>query len=188
MRALMIKGARDLGVVEIEPPAPPADDEVQVRVRAVALNHIDVWGWRGMAFAKRKLPLVAGAEAAGEISAIGKDVTGLSEGQIVSLYGAKTCGQCKGCLEGKDNFCEDVQGIYGFHIDGFAQELINIPARLVVAAPKGVDVIAAACAPVTFGCVEHMLFDNAKLQSGEIILVHAGGSGIQYHQSCRRAQ
>ena len=178
MRALVIKGARDLGVIEIDPPGTPADDEVQVRLRAVALNHIDVWGWRGMAFAKRVLPIVAGAEAAGEIVACGKDVTGLSMGQMVSLYGAKTCGTCDGCVEGRDNFCEDVQGIYGFHIDGFAQELINIPARLVVAAPDGVDAIAAACAPVTFGCVEHMLFDNAKLQKGEIILVHAGGSGI----------
>jgi len=178
MRALMIKGTRDLGVVEIDDPAAPAADEVQVRIRAVALNHIDVWGWRGMAFAKRKLPIVAGAEAAGEIAACGKDVTGFSKGQIVSLYGAKTCGQCASCLEGRDNFCEDVQGIYGFHIDGFAQEFINIPARLVVAAPNGVDAVAAACAPVTFGCVEHMLFDNAKLQSGESVLIHAGGSGI----------
>ncbi len=178
MRALVIKGARDVGVIETDAPGAPADDEVQVRIGAVALNHIDVWGWRGMAFAKRVLPIVAGAEAAGEIAACGKDVTGFSKGQIVSLYGAKTCGTCAGCVEGRDNFCEDVQGIYGFHIDGFARELINIPARLVVGAPRGVDVIAAACAPVTFGCVEHMLFDNAKLKDGEIILVHAGGSGI----------
>jgi alcohol dehydrogenase len=178
MRALMIKGTRDVGVDEIDAPGPPAADEVQVRVRAVALNHIDVWGWRGMAFAKRKLPIVAGAEAAGEIAAWGEDVSGCSKGQIVSLYGAKTCGQCAGCLEGRDNFCEDVQGIYGFHINGFAQELINIPARLVVKAPEGVDALNAACAPVTFGCVEHMLFDNARLQPGETILVHAGGSGI----------
>ncbi len=178
MRALTINGPRDLGVAEIEAPSVPADDEVQVRIRAVALNHIDVWGWRGMVFAKRKLPIVAGAEAAGEIAACGKNVTGFSTGQIVSLYGAKTCGVCPGCIEGRDNFCEDVQGIYGFHIDGFARELINIPARLVVAAPSGVDAVAAACAPVTFGCVEHMLFDNAKLKQGEIILVHAGGSGI----------
>jgi len=178
MRALKIKGARDVGVDEISPPPAPAADEIQVRVRAVALNHIDVWGWRGMAFAKRKLPIVAGAEAAGEIVAWGEDVTGFSKGQIVCLYGAKTCGHCTGCLEGRDNFCEDVQGIYGFHINGFAQELMNIPARLAVRAPEGVGVIDAACAPVTFGCVEHMLFDNAKLQPGETILVHAGGSGI----------
>jgi len=101
MRALKIKGARDVGVDEISPPPAPAADEIQVRVRAVALNHIDVWGWRGMAFAKRKLPIVAGAEAAGEIVAWGEDVTGFSKGQIVCLYGAKTCGHCTGCLEGR---------------------------------------------------------------------------------------
>ncbi len=52
-------------------PRRPGAGEVQVRVKAVALNHIDVWGWRGMAFAKRQLPLVVGAEAAGEIAAVG---------------------------------------------------------------------------------------------------------------------
>ncbi len=178
MRALMIKGSRDLEVSEIAPPPPPAPDEVQVRIRGVALNHIDVWGWRGMAFAKRKLPIVIGAEAAGEIVDLGQDVTGLTKGQTVSLYGAQTCGECEACLEGRDNFCENVKGIYGFHLDGFAQELMNIPARLAIAAPEGVDAISAACAPVTYGCVEHMLFDNAKLKAGETILVQAGGSGI----------
>lgn len=53
-----------------------------------------------------------------------------------------------------------------------------MPARLAVPVPAGLDPIAAACAPVTFGTVEHMLFDNAKLQDGETILIQAGGSGI----------
>jgi alcohol dehydrogenase len=60
--------------------------------------------------------------------------------------------------------------VHGFHLDGFAQEKINLPARLLVAAPPGVDAIGAAVAPVTFGTVEHMLFDNAKLEPGETIL------------------
>jgi alcohol dehydrogenase len=62
--------------------------------------------------------------------------------------------------------------------EGFAQEKINLPARLLVPAPPGVDATAAAVVPVTFGTVEHMLFDNARLEPGETILVHAGGSGI----------
>ena len=68
--------------------------------------------------------------------------------------------------------------MHGFHLDGFACERVNLPARLLVPAPPGVDAVAAALAPVTFGTVEHMLFDNAKLEPGEHILVHAGGSGI----------
>ena len=55
-------------------PPPPADGEVQIRIKAVALNHLDVWGFRGMAFAKRKLPLVVGAEASGEIASVGSGV------------------------------------------------------------------------------------------------------------------
>ena len=99
-------------------------------------------------------------------------------GQVGALYGANICGKCKPCLEGRDNFCENVGGVFGFHIDGFAQERMNFPARLFVPAPEGLDPVAVALTPITFGTVEHMLFDNAKLQPGESILVHAGGSGI----------
>ncbi len=178
MRALRNFAERDLRVVEVDDPAPPGDDEVQVRICAVALNHIDVWGWRGMAFAQRELPITVGAEASGEIIAVGKNVTDLEVGQVGALYGANTCGTCKPCVEGRDNFCENVNGIFGFHIDGFAQEKMNFPARLFVPAPEGLDPISAALTPITFGTVEHMLFDNAKLQPGESILVQAGGSGI----------
>ncbi len=178
MRALQLKAEREVALVNVDPPPQPGDDEIQVRIRAVALNHIDVWGWRGMAFARRKLPIIIGAEAAGEIVAAGANVDGLRTGQLVALYGAQTCNSCAPCREGRDNFCENVGGIHGFHRDGFAQELVNMPARLAVPAPEGVDAIAAACAPVTFGTVEHMLFDNARLRSGETVLIQAGGSGV----------
>ena len=65
MRALQLHDNRALAPADLPPPGPPAPAEVQVRIAAVALNHIDVWGWRGMAFAKRRLPIVVGAEAAG---------------------------------------------------------------------------------------------------------------------------
>jgi alcohol dehydrogenase len=131
-----------------------------------------------MAFAKRKMPLVVGAEAAGEIAAVGPGVTALEPGDSVVMYGAQTCGVCKACREGRDNLCEDVHGIMGFHVDGFSRELVNMPERLVIKVPANVAMRDAACAPIAFSTVEHMLFDNAKLQPGESILVHAGGSGI----------
>ncbi len=178
MRALQLVEDRRLEAVDLPPPPAPAAGEVTLRVKAVALNHIDVWGWRGMAFAKRKMPLVIGAEASGEVETLGPGVSGLVPGQLVSIYGARTCGNCDPCREGRDNFCETADSIYGFHIDGFFRELLNLPARLAVKAPAGVDALAAALAPITFGTVEHMLFDNAKLKAGETVLVHAGGSGI----------
>jgi alcohol dehydrogenase len=178
MRALQLVEDRRLETVDLPPPPPPAHGEVTLRIKAVALNHIDVWGWRGMAFAKRKMPLVIGAEASGEVDEVGPGVAGLMPGQLVAIYGARTCGLCRACREKRDNLCENVGGVHGFHLDGFAQEKINIPARLLVPAPPGVDAIGAAVVPVTFGTVEHMLFDNARLEPGETILVHAGGSGI----------
>jgi alcohol dehydrogenase len=131
-----------------------------------------------MAFAKRKMPVVVGVEAAGEIGAVGAGVEALAPGQPVVPYGALTCGTCKPCREGRDNLCENVGGIMGFHVDGFARELLNMPARLLVPVPPGVALRDAACAPVGFATVQHMLFDNARLEPGETILVHAGGSGI----------
>jgi alcohol dehydrogenase len=178
IRALTLLGDRKLELAQVPAPPPPAAGEVQIAVKAVALNHLDLWGFRGMAFAKRKMPLVVGAEAAGEIAAVGDGVTGFKPGDPVVMYGALTCGQCKACLEGRDNLCENVAGIMGFHVDGFARDLLNMPARLVIPVPKGVAMRDAACAPIGFSTVEHMLFDNAKLQPGETILVQAGGSGI----------
>lgn len=178
MRALRLHGDRDLRLETLPDPEMPGPGEVRIRVRAVALNFLDVWGFRGMAFAKRKLPQVAGVECSGEIEAIGAGVEGFAIGDVVVPYGAETCGECRACREGRDNLCENVAGILGFHVDGFARELIVRPARLVVKAPAGVSFEDAACAAIGFGTVQHMLFDNAKLEPGESILVHAGGSGI----------
>jgi alcohol dehydrogenase len=178
MRALTLVADRKLELVDVPPPSPPGPGEVQIRIKAVALNHIDLWGFRGMAFAKRKLPLVVGAEASGEIAAVAADVSTFNAGDRVVMYGALTCGICKACREGRDNLCENVQGIMGFHVDGFSRDLVNLPARLVIPVPEGVSLRDAACAPIAFSTVQHMLFDNAKLEPGETILVHAGGSGI----------
>ncbi len=178
MRALTLVADRKIELRDVAPPPAPSRGEAQISIKAIGLNHIDVWGWRGMAFAKRKLPLVVGAEAAGEIVAVGPDVAGLKAGDRVVAYGALTCGACEACREGRDNLCENPAGVMGFHLDGFARDLVNMPARLLVPIPPGVSFRDAACAPVAFATVQHMLFDNAKLEPGESILVQAGGSGI----------
>jgi alcohol dehydrogenase len=178
MRALTLVADRKLELREVALPSPPVAGEVQVRIKAVALNHLDLWGFRGMAFAKRALPLVVGVEAAGEIAAVGPAVEGRRVGDPVALYGGLTCGVCKACREGRDNLCENIGGIMGFHVDGFARDLVNMPARLTIPVPAGVTPRDASCAPIAFATVEHMLFDNAKLQPGETVLVQAGGSGI----------
>jgi alcohol dehydrogenase len=178
IRALQLLADRDIALVQRDAPPPPAPGEVQLRVRAVGLNHIDVWGFRGMAFAKRLFPLAVGAEASCDVVAVGDGVRNVTAGDRVVPYAALVCGTCRSCLGGRENLCENVDGVRGFHVDGFAQELTNHPARLVVKLPDAVDHRDAACVPVAYATVEHMLFDNAKLEAGEWILVHAGGSGI----------
>jgi NADPH:quinone reductase-like Zn-dependent oxidoreductase len=178
IRALQLLGDRQVALVERESPLAPGPDEVQLRVRGVGLNHIDVWGFRGMAFAKRLYPLTVGAEASCEVTAVGANVTTVMAGDRVVPYSALTCGVCSACVKGRDNLCENVAGVRGFHIDGFAQDLTNHPARLLVKIPDGVSMQDAACVAVAYGTVEHMLFDNAHLEAGETVLVHAGGSGI----------
>src|SRR5919204_2557717 len=113
MRALTLIADRKLELAELPPPTPPAAGEVQIRVKAVGLNHLDLWGYRGMAFAKRKMPVVVGVEAAGEIAAVGPEAAGFRPGDPVVVYGALTCGTCKACRQGRDNLCENVSGIMG---------------------------------------------------------------------------
>ncbi len=178
IRALQLISDRELDLTSIAAPPPPAPGEVQLRIRFVGLNHIDVWGLRGMAFAKRLYPLSVGAEASAEVLAVGEGVSGLTPGDRVVPFSALTCGTCKACLRGRDNLCENVGGVRGFHVNGFAQEITNHPARLVLKIPDGVSLEDAACVSVAYSTVEHMLFDNAQLEPGETVLVHAGGSGI----------
>jgi len=178
MRALQLLADRELALIERPDPPPPGPGEAQLRVRVISLNHIDVWGYRGMAFAKRQLPLTVGAEAAGEVVAVGPGVDTLRPGDRVVPFSALVCGVCRFCRRGQDNLCEDVHGVRGFHVDGFAQDLTNHPARLLTRIPDAVALTDAACVPVAYATVEHMLFDNAQLEPGESVLVHAGGSGI----------
>ncbi len=178
MRALQLVSDREVKAVELDQPDAPAPGEVQLKIRVVALNHLDVWGWRGMAFSKREMPLTIGAEASAEVVALGEGVSGLKPGQLVSIFGARTCGTCIDCRSGRDNLCNHVEGVHGFHLGGFARELVNLPARQCVPAPPGCDDVGAALAPITFGTCEHMLFDNALLKPSETVLIQAGGSGI----------
>ncbi len=178
MRALRLIKEEQLEFGAIDDPPAPKAHEVLVRVRAVSLNHIDLFGLRGMAFAKRTLPLVVGVECSATVEKLGAAVSGFREGETVVIYPGLFCGACKACKGGRENLCESISGIMGFHLDGMARERLVVPANRLIHVPPQVNAIDAACTTVTFGTVQHMLFDNARLERGETILVHAGGSGI----------
>src|ERR1700675_2437647 len=100
MQALRLIEERRLALVSLPESPMPDRDQVRVRLRAMALNHIDVWGHRGMVFVRRRLPLTVGVEGAGTIDAVGAGVSGLEEGQHVVVYPALVCGQCRRCRAG----------------------------------------------------------------------------------------
>ena len=178
MRALRLIEEEKLSFDDIAEPPAPGPGEVLVGMRALSLNHIDLFGVRGMAFAKRELPLTVGVEGSGVVEAVGPGVDRVRPGDAVIVYPGLFCGTCRRCRAGQENLCENIGGIMGFHIDGLARERLLAPAARVLPVPPGVSPVHAACTTVTFATVQHMLFDNAKLEPGETILVHAGGSGI----------
>ena len=97
MRALTLIADRKLELADLPDPPAPAAGELQIRVRAVGLNHLDLWGYRGMAFAKRqKFPLVVGAEAAGEVVAIGPGANDLAVGDECERSHARIVGWLPG--------------------------------------------------------------------------------------------
>ncbi len=153
-------------------PAPgPAD--VLVRVRACALNHLDIWNRRGVA--PIKLPHILGADVAGEV--VESSDTRIAAGQRVMLQPGLSCGRCERCLDGRDNECLQYD-VLGSRSDGGYAEFVRIPSQNVVALPDAIGFIEAAAFPLTFVTAWHMLVTRARIRPGEDVLVLGGGSGV----------
>jgi alcohol dehydrogenase len=178
MKALRLRGNEDVALEEVPAPEVLGAHEVLVRIKAVTLNHLDLYSYRGMAFAERKLPIVTAAEGVGQVVELGASVDPRWREKRVAIYSSYICGRCKNCVAGRENLCTDSAGILGFGRDGLAQEYAAIPERMLVEVPEGLPWEYAACAPITFSTVVHMLCDNARLGRDDTVLVHAGGSGI----------
>ena len=169
-------GPEVLEVIELPTPEPKAR-EVRVKVKAVALNHLDVWvrkGWQGL---KLQLPHVLGADIAGVIDSVGSEVADLEPGTEVCVNPGVSCGVCERCLKGEDNLCRQYT-ILGEHIRGGYAEYVCVPRQNILPKPKKLSFEEAACLPLTFLTAWTMLVQRAQLQAGETVLIHAAGSGV----------
>lgn len=163
--------AADLPQPQVRP------DEVLIRVRAVALNHLDLWIRRGLPHLKHSYPHILGSDISGEIVEVGSLVEGVSVGQKALVHPALSCGRCERCAEGRDNLCSRYR-IFGEHVSGGYAEFIAVPARNLLPFPQNLDFAHAACLPLVFLTAWQMLVDKAKVRPGQWVLVHGGGSGV----------
>lgn len=179
MKAVIMKqhgGPEVLHHTEVQDPRINAT-EVLVRVRACALNHLDLWVRRGLPGIQIPMPHIPGSDISGEVVEVGQLVTHLKVGQKVLLAPGISCGQCAACVGGADNLCRRYT-MFGYMVDGGCAELVKSPEVNVIPIPGDLSFNEAAAVPLVFLTAWHMLIGRAELQPGEDLLVLGAGSGV----------
>ena len=150
-------------------------DQVLVRVRACAMNHIDLWIRKGTP--KVPLPHILGSDVAGEVVETGEYVSGFKSGERVLLAPMHFCGHCERCTAGLQNQCREFT-VLGNAVDGGNCELIAAPAANVIPFPDSLDFNQAASVPLVFVTGWHMLVGRAQIKPGQRVLVLGANSGV----------
>ena len=169
-------GPEVLKYEDVSEPVPRAN-EVLVRVKACALNHLDLWVRRGLPNVPIPLPHIPGSDISGEIAKIGADVTNVRVGQKVVLAPLVSCGKCPACLAGLDNHCRQATNL-GYMINGGCAEFVRAPEVNCLPYPENLKWEEAAAIPLVFQTAWHMLITRAQLQPGEDVLILGAGSGV----------
>lgn len=169
-------GSAEQYVYEDAPDPIAAPGEALIRVRAVALNHLEAWAAKmpGAAYAQ---PRILGSDVAGVVEALGEGVRSVTVGDEVMLHPGVSCGVCEACLGGTDNVCPRYH-LLGQGRDGGMAEQVTVPAANVFAKPASLSFEDAASIPLVFTTALHMILTRAHLQYGETVLVNAAGSGV----------
>ncbi len=177
MKAVRLRQFGGPEVLQYEdiPDAQPRKDQVLVRVKACALNHLDVWVRKGLPGVK--LPHILGSDVAGEIAEVGEYITNFRPGQRVLLAPMHYCGRCTRCVAGLQNQCREFT-VLGNGVDGGNCELIAVPAANVIPIPDSLDYIQAASIPLVFVTAWHMLVALAQVRAGQTVLVLGASSGV----------
>lgn len=152
-------------------------NEVLVKVKSCALNHLDVWMRGGVPGWKLVMPHIAGSDISGEVAAVGALITRVKPGDRVLLCPGVSCGQCEMCFKGLDSACRQYT-LFGVFRDGGYAEYVRSPEANVIPIPADLTFDEAAAVPLVFITAWHMLFTRAGLKAGEEVLVIGAGSGV----------
>jgi NADPH:quinone reductase-like Zn-dependent oxidoreductase len=177
MKAARFHEHGDPSVLRYEdaPDPAPAPGRAIVRVRACALNHLDLWERRGLDRVRLPLPHISGSDVSGEVADAGRGP--VPAGTRVMLQPGLGCGTCPACRAGRDNLCPTYD-VLGLMSDGGYAELVSVPVDSLIPIPDHIGFVEAAAFPLTFLTAWHMLVTLAKVQEGDTVLVLAGGSGV----------
>ncbi len=179
MKGVLIREHGGLDRLEITdlPDPSPRPGFARIRVRALALNHLDIWVRRGVPGHKFPLPITPGSEVAGTIDEIEANDLGWKAGDEVIVAPGVSCGHCVACLSGNDPLCPRF-GILGETTGGGASERMLAPIRNLIRKPANLSFPQAAAIPLDMLTAWHMLVARGQLRQTETVLVHAGGSGV----------
>lgn len=180
MKAVVLErfgGVEGLRFVEDFPKPEPREDEILVRVKAVALNHLDIWVRMGALAVKPELPHILGSDVSGVVERAGGLVRNVREGEEVIIAPGLSCGICYDCQNGEDNHCKHYD-ILGLKSKGGYAEYVVVPARNVIKKPKNLSFEEAASYPLTFLTVWNALVERGNLKPYSKVLIWGGSSGV----------
>jgi NADPH:quinone reductase-like Zn-dependent oxidoreductase len=170
-------GVEKLQYEDAEQPRPTSPYEVVVRLKAAALNHIDIWTRIGATGIKLPMPHILGADGAGEVVELGRQVKNLRIGDKVCLYPFSGCGECEFCLNGRDFMCIHIRSL-GERLEGTYAEYVKSLAENCFPIPVGFSFEEAAAFPLVFITLWRMLITNARIKPGESVLIIGIGGGV----------
>lgn len=153
------------------------ETEVLIRVRACALNHLDLWARSGTRAERIPMPHISGSDISGEVAKIGRLVTSHKVGDKVLIAPGINDGTCEYCATGWDSLCENYR-IIGYETQGGYAEYVSVPERNILPIPDKLNFEEAAAIPLVFLTAWHMLSTRSHLSPGETVLVWAAGSGV----------
>jgi len=179
MRAIRIRehGGLDRLLMEDVPIPVPGYGELRIQVRAVGVNHLDIWVRKGVPGHKFPLPIIPGCDVTGVVDLIGDGVAGFSAGDEVVIAPGYSCGTCLQCRSGNDALCRHY-GILGESTDGGCVEYVIRKPDSLFPRPPGLSFEETAAMPLVFLTAWHMLVNRAQVRPGDRVLIHAAASGV----------